>query len=497
MRLRNGFRGWICLSPIVLWVSLQCALADEQKTSPNAPTDTAAKPAPPPNPFKDPFYNNNFQYLDDGRERSEYYELLKRLHVGEHVTVDLGGEFRHQFKNENRRSLVTGTPTSPRTDSFDLWRLRLYSNVAFSDWIRGYVEVIDAVSTHEDLPPLANDENRSDVLNLFVDCLLHAGATGRETWLRLGRQEMLYDNQRLISPGDWGNARRTFDGVALLSRNKDLDIDLFFTRPVRTLPYSFDQPDQSRWFGGVYATYKGFEYSKLSAYSLALREEDVIPGALAGASHQIGSGNHDSRWFTNGMRLFGERDDWLWDVEGGIQLGRSDLQEISAGFLAAGIGHKFPCAPLEPTVWMWYDYASGDEDPTDGTIGTFNQLFPLTHKYFGFLDLIARQNVHDLNWQLFVRPVKKVTLMTWLHLLWLAESPDGLYNVTGVVSRQDPTGSSGQEIGQEIDLLATYAVRPGVDLLLGYSYLWSGDFIRNTGDGANAHLAYTSLMIKF
>lgn len=50
-------------------------------------------------------------------------------------------------------------------------------------------------------------------------------------------------------------------------------------------------------------------------------------------------------------------------------------------------------------VWAWYDFASGDSDPTDGEIGAFNQLFPLGHKYFGFLDLMARQNIHDLNYQ--------------------------------------------------------------------------------------------------
>lgn len=47
--------------------------------------------------------------------------------------------------------------------------------------------------------------------------------------------------------------------------------------------------------------------------------------------------------------------------------------------------------------------------------------------------------------------------------MWLAEDRDGLYSVAGVVSRQDPAGNSGSEIGQEIDLTAAYAVRPGVD----------------------------------
>jgi hypothetical protein len=462
------------------------------------PASAAKKPATKSSPYKDPFYDNDFRYLDEpGSEKKEYFELLKRVSVIDGISVDVGGEFRHQFKSEDRRSLLIGTPTTPRTDNFDLWRLRLYQNVTISNWLRGYVEFIDAVSTHEDLPPLAIDENRSDVLNLFGDVLLCRSCSGRETWIRFGRQELLYDNERLISPLDWANTRRTFDGVKLFSRGEQLDLDLFYTRPVRVLPTSFDQPDQSRWFGGIYATYKGFQHQKLSTYFLTLREEDVISGPLAGAGHQIGSGNHDNRLYTTGSRLYGEYNDWLWDLEGALQLGDSNSQSITAGMLAAGLGRKLTCRPMEPTVWLWYDYASGDENPFDGHIGTFNQLFPLGHKYFGYLDLVGRQNVHDLNFQVFLKPTKKLTLLTWIHLLWLAEAEDALYNAAGVASRQDTAGTSGQEIGQEIDLVGTYALRPGVDFQLGYSIFFAGDFIRNSGDGDNANFAYTQLRIKF
>jgi hypothetical protein len=487
-----------CVAPASAEMQEAATTAVEPAKSPSS-SAAAAKPSAKPQPFKNPLYDSDYRYLDDTREKTEYYELLKRLPVGESLSIDVGGEYRHQFKDEDRRSLFIGTAASPRWDAFSLNRLRVYANVSFSDWLRGYAEVIDAVSIHEDLPPLAIDENRSDVLNLFTDVLLHVGPgpNCRETWLRFGRQELLYDAERLISPLDWANTRRTFDGVKLFSRDKLLDIDAFFTRPVRVLPRSFDQPDQSQWFAGIYTTYKGFEHQNVSMYLLALREEDVIPGMPTGATHRIGSGNHDNRLITNGSRLWGERDDWLWELEGALQLGRSDAQELIAGAIAVGIGRKFTGRPLEPTIWMWYDYASGDEDPTDGNISTFNQLFPLAHKYFGFLDLVARQNVHDLNWQVFVKPTKKLTVLTWLHLMWLAEGQDALYNSAGIASRQDPTGASGREIGQEIDLLATYAVRSGVEFQFGYSVLLSGDFIRNTGDGDNAHLIYTQLSVKF
>lgn len=190
-------------------------------------------------------------------------------------------------------------------------------------------------------------------------------------------------------------------------------------------------------------------------------------------------------------------DGWLWDVEAALQFGRYATTDAIAGMATAGVGRRFSDTGWKPTVWVFYDFASGDEDPTNGTITTFNQLFPLSHKYFGWLDLVARQNVHDLNFQWYLYPTKKLNTLLWVHFLWLAEPQDGLYNAAGVVSRQDLAGLSGQEIGQEVDFAVNYNIRPGIDLQVSYNHFFTGDFIRNTGDAANAHLFYTQLSVKY
>jgi hypothetical protein len=42
-------------------------------------------------------------------------------------------------------------------------------------------------------------------------------------------------------------------------------------------------------------------------------------------------------------------------------------------------GHTFSNLPGSPRVGLDIDVASGDSDPTDGTMETFNHLFPLGH----------------------------------------------------------------------------------------------------------------------
>ncbi len=36
---------------------------------------------------------------------------------------------------------------------------------------------------------------------------------------------------------------------------------------------------------------------------------------------------------------------------------------------------------------------------------TFQQLFPFGHFYLGYLDLVGRQNIRDLNFQLSMHPI--------------------------------------------------------------------------------------------
>lgn len=465
-----------------------------------APAPAGATPKPPPAPYKGLFYDNDFSYLGEpGATRDQYYEWFKWLKVGDDLRFDFGGEFRHQFKFEtNRRALLIGTRTRPQQEEFNLYRTRAYGDVHYKDWVRGYIEFIDAAIAQNELPPLLIDQDRTDLLNYFVDLKLPFTPEGTNAFARAGRQELLYGEQRLISPLDWANTRRTFDDtIKLFSRGKNWDIDGFWGRPSLVDGDDFNQADQSQWFGGIYTTYKGFEHFKISPYFLILREEDTIPGPVVGRTHRIGSGTNDTRVFTLGAEWQGEIDNWLWDIEADFQFGSYGNNDVIAGAIATGIGRKFPDATWKPTIWLWYDYASGDTDPFDNTINTFNQLFPLGHKYFGFIDLVARQNVHDFNFQVFVNPHKKLTVLLWQHFMYLASDRDGLYNVAGVVSFQDPTGRSGSTIGQETDILATWKFGPNADIGIGYSYFWSGDFIKDQNGNSFANFLYTQMHVRF
>jgi hypothetical protein len=445
------------------------ASPEAARAAPSSPKKAAA----PPSPYKPLFYDNDFSYLNGPGEFDCYVgDSLKQNVLHECWLLDLGGEYRARYHNESN---LRGSDLSGRSDEFLLHRTRAYANLKYSDRFRFYGEAIDAVSEFENFPPRTIEENRFDALNLFADGLLLGGGEG-EWWGRVGRQELLYGEQRLVSPLDWSNTRRTFDGAKVYYQSKTWGLDGFWTRPV---PFSqhvnsdsnFDHPDQSQEFMGLYGTYKGVPDAVSDFYFLRLAEYD-------GAGTQFAPRDFDANTF--GMRRKGKYWCWLWEVEGGYQFGNFGGQDQSAGFLTGGLGREWSARRGKPTLWLYYDWASGDDDPTDGRHGTFNQLFPLGHRYLGYADLVARQNINDVNLVWTASPSQKLKLLAWYHVFFLDEARDALYNANGAVIRFDPTGAAGRDVGQELDLTAQFIFSPRTDLLVGYSHFWAGDFVRAT-----------------
>jgi hypothetical protein len=438
------------------------------------------KPKPPPQPYKGVFYDNDFSYLDD--PDNEYYYLTdfaKRRHIGDLLTFDVGGEYRLRGMNED--ILV-------RHDYFLLQRTRLYGNVQAGDRFRFYIEAIDAVKDGGSFPPRANEINRFDALNLFLDAKVLEDCDG-DLWARGGRQELLYGAQRLVSPLDWSNTRRTFDGAKLFWKGKDWNVDGFWTRPVLfpqhlVEPRDFDAPSPSQQFFGLYATNKAVKGQALDFYYLAYTED---------------AGKPNFHLHTLGARWQGEHSNWLWETEDAYQFGDYGAQNQSAGMFTLGGGRKLSTLPWNPVLWVYFDWASGN-NPTDSSHGTFNQLFPLGHKYFGYMDIVGRENIQDLNFQLNLSPHKKIELQLWHHIFHLQQARDALYDASGAPIRLDPTGAAGTDVGQELDLTARFWITPRADILCGYSHLFPGRFLIQTqpaGTPIGEDFYYTQFSLKF
>lgn len=441
----------------------------------------AAKPNPCATSHKGLFYANDFSYLKKpgycGNCLGDCMKLMPVGPCGKYGTLDIGGQLRLRYHHEEGMGRQMGASGfQDTTNDFLLTRLRLYGNWKVNDNIRVFVEGISADETANDLyVPRGIDRNYADLLNAFIDAKLTDEFT-----VRVGRQELLYGAQRTVSPLDWANTRRTFEGIRGLYKKGDWAIDGFYTNFVPVVPDEFDEADYDRSFYGLYSTFSGFENATIESYYLGFDDER---NAAAVAS--------DFSLHTFGGRINGKAcGKWLYDVEGAYQGGRqSGLQlDHSAGFITAGLGRKLNYS-WNPTLWFYLDYASGN-DPNSGEFGRFNQLFPLAHKYLGFIDAVARSNIISPNALLTMSPAKKLKLLMWYYYFEAAEDNDVIPGVA--VPSVQVLGEN--NFGQELDLIARYQISPRSNILFGYSHLWRGSKIVGTDD---ADFFYTQWELNF
>jgi hypothetical protein len=253
--------------------------------------------------------------------------------------------------------------------------------------------------------------------------------------------------------------------------------------------------DDKQNFSGLWLTYRPMKGQAIDLYYLDLDNANGnAQGEFVGKTRQPGSFNTS----TFGSRYAGNYNDLLFDFEGMYQFGPWSNQDTSAGAYTASLGWNFSKLPMTPQVWMGYDFAAGDHHPgaTD-THGTFNQLFPFGHYYFGYLDLVGRQNIEDLNWQLVVWPMKWITINTQYHLFRLDAARDALYGPAGQVIRVDPTGRAGRDVGNEFDTWVNFHLTQNQDVWVGWSKLYEGSYLKKTGLGPSPELFYLQYSLRF
>ncbi len=486
-------------------------------TTYGAPVPSPVKPAapkPPIQPWKLCYFDNDFSYKKDPNHTPLFGEAFKDVPLdtlfgydwAEDTRISIGGEFRWRYMDEVNR--LRPPLTAPGRSVYDLERWRNYVDIKHSDWLRVYVEMITANISNNDLPVTGIDVNRWDLLNAFLD-LKVLERDDKPVWLRVGRQELSFGAQRLVSPLDWANTRRNFQGIRINSPGVNWDLDAWVTNPVNTatpgngggfgpmlgvnyLGNRLDPANHNITFGGGYATYKGVKNHVFDSYLLWANYAGSFPG---GTGFPVGNRyTWGHRWAGTFNVDEGTRA-WLTDFEGGYQFGDDHGQNVEAGFITSGVGHQWKNVMWEPTLWGFYDWASGDGNSKDNVNNTFFQYYGLVHAYMGLIDNLARQNLSDVNWRLQVKPSQKLNMQVAQHFFQLANTNDHLYTVTG---QPFPAATNqGSSIGSEVDLLATYNVNANLSFEMGYFQFWYGDYINNVSPRGTAEQFYFQTTVRY
>lgn len=315
------------------------------------------------------------------------------------------------------------------------------------------------------------------------------GSSSSPVTVRVGRQELVYGEQRLVGHVSWLNAARAFDGAKITVRTKAFSVDAFGTSVVRILDGAFDRSGNGNRFAGAYATTaRLILQGTVEPYVFWRRDVNLRTETL---------GVGDLQQTTVGVRLAGRMPGRLdYGVEMALQRGSLGTDGVEAW---AGHWQLRESLPGSGAVKLTgeYNYASGDADPTDGVRGTFDHLYPTPHDKYGLADQIGWKNLHHVRAGFEVTPARGWPMTANYHSWWLAERNDGLYAAGSALLARVAGGLVDRHVGQEVDVQVVRMVTPQLQLAAGYAHIFTGRFLKQTTPGASYSSPYVMATYVF
>lgn len=340
--------------------------------------------------------------------------------------------------------------------------------------------------------------------------------------VKAGRQELAYGDQRLVGHLRWNNNARTFDALKVRWQNALFGVDLF----TGGLVYN-DNLNLNRSHIGT-DTFSGAYFNWPTLAAKAVVESYVL-------ARNVGAGIADKDFsgvpapfrlpakqdlYTAGIRVRskpGAYGPWDYGYELMHQFGNrattapaaapaavrtaARLKQDAYAAVVQG-GYTWTEHAWQPRLAVLYSFASGDQHAADARSQTFQNLFATTHLHYGYMDLNSLQNLHDLRLTYAVRPATNLSLALEGHIQHLVTSADFWYNVGGVFRNAGGYATRGQsnELGQEIDLVASWNPIPSTQLEVGVSRYFRGRYIKESladnGGSKDAKYVYVQLTLN-
>ena len=226
-------------------------------------------PPPPPAPFQGFInqylssingYTNHWNIGGEDRERYVAYE-------GYGISGKAGSvDFRDHGVSVDNQYLLT----------------RIRFHLGYTDnWWSGYVEGQSSLAdgdhraAYADVPAIPGTSKtigygpESDTIDLHQAYFTVGDVKEFPLLLKVGRQELIYGDERLVGAFGWNNIGRSFDEAKLQWQNEYFNVDFFTGMPVVPRDGQFDMPNNQEWFSGAYATFTKIPDAILETYFLA------------------------------------------------------------------------------------------------------------------------------------------------------------------------------------------------------------------------------------
>ncbi len=390
--------------------------------------------------------------------------------------VKIDAELRPRF--EYRHGFGTLFPDNTDASAFISQRTRLNAGYK-NDYLNFYLSVQD-IRVWGDVRQLNSaDRNGFGVHQAWGELLFTP-----EFSLKLGRQVLNYDDQRIFGEVAWAQQARSHD-VALLKYKKN--------KYSFHLGAAFNQDGESNT-GNILTTantYKSIQYGwfhqdwdSLSASFLFLNNGlQFIDTANAD--------NNQTRFSqTIGTHLKSNKEKFGWFANLYYQFGQDvNNNDLSAYLLALEASYK-----LQPkwSLLLGGELLSGNENggPSNGENKAFSPFYGTNHKFNGLMDYFFVGN-HGNNVGLVDVYLGSV--------IALGEKTSLNARIHNFSAASDLQGTDSKQFGVEADFVLNYNFKKDINIKAGYSHLFASEgmqLLKNNFDDNSNYWAWAMVTIK-
>lgn len=308
--------------------------------------------------------------------------------------------------------------------------------------------------------------------------------------LKIGRQELQYDNARLIGARNRRQDGFNYDAIIAKYAKDSLYLDI---------GYNLNN-SQANVFGNQFEDanqrFKNFTFTYLKKYY-----DNGFAIATMGINSGFQKENTDTIFYkqTIGTNLTYAKGDLNFGAEGYYQTGKhKDGRNVDAYLIAGKVGYKLNS---KTKITLGAEFTSGHEvtnanSDYQNTLHNFDILEGARFIYWGNANIFRNLEAHTdaaglTNYFIKVnyQATKKWNIAATYHQFFLTES---VFNNTTEINKN---------LGGELDIITKYKIRKGTSLVIGYSLILpttSLEYIQNipTNEGTNGHYFWIMLNTK-
>ncbi|QPJ62859.1 MAG: alginate export family protein [Candidatus Nitronauta litoralis] len=435
--------------------------------------------------FSSSRYQEDYRFLRDPSRRTDIFDPLKYfpLNDSESIVLTLGGETRQHFEFIENNNWGAGAQDN---NGYYLQRYLGHADLHLGKRLRLFGQVMSGILSGRRGGPRGVDKDPFDLNQGFVDLDLLSD-TQQALTVRAGRQEIIFGSRRFFNYRERPNMRLSHDAVMGIFNSGKWDIRAFGARPVNLSPDYFDnQSSNNNTVWGLYAVRDKLPLSipvSMDVYYLGLNGFSTYDqGTAEELRHVIGT------------RLWGQWKAIDYNFEFMYQFGTFGARDIQAYVLASDTGYTVRFnGSRKVRLSLRADLYSGDKNPADGTLNSFNPFFP-KGKHISQLAATGLINQRDLHPRITMTLTEHWSFTTSAEFIWRDSLNDGIYSIGNGLLVSGRT-SRARYVGTQPEMEVKYTFNRHVDLKGIFVHFIAGEFLKQTTPGKN--ITYLGSMLTF